>query len=73
MPAWNRKDLEDIPANVQKSIKFHFVSDMMEVVKLALENGNWKKQAEPLTKKGKGVVPMKKQKTDNIRQAAKKR
>jgi ATP-dependent Lon protease len=73
MPAWNSKDLEDIPANVQKNIKFHFVSDMMEVVKLALENGNWKKQAEPLTKKGKGVVPMKKQKTDNIRQAAKKR
>jgi ATP-dependent Lon protease len=46
MPAWNRKDLEDIPANVQKSIKFHFVSDMLEVVKLALENGNWKKPAK---------------------------
>ena len=46
MPAWNRKDMEDIPANVQKSIKFYFVSDMLEVVKLALENGTWKKPAQ---------------------------
>ena len=46
LPAWNRKDLEDIPANVQKSIKFHFVSDMLEVVRLALENGAWKKPAQ---------------------------
>jgi len=46
MPAWNRKDMEDIPVNVQKSIKFHFVSDMLEVVKLALENGTWKKPAQ---------------------------
>ena len=46
LPAWNKKDLEDIPANVQKSIKFHFVSDMLEVVKLALENGTRKKPAK---------------------------
>lgn len=37
LPSWNRKDMEDIPANVQKAIKFHFVSDMLEVLKLALE------------------------------------
>ncbi len=37
LPAWNQKDLEDIPANVQKNIEFHFMSDMMDVVKLALE------------------------------------
>jgi ATP-dependent Lon protease len=43
LPAWNQKDIEDIPANVQKSITFHFVTDMMDVVKLALENGDWKK------------------------------
>ncbi len=73
MPAWNRKDLEDIPANVQKSIKFHFVSDMLEVVKLALENGDWKKKSVASAKKSKVVVPVKKQKTANIRQAAKKR
>lgn len=39
LPDWNRKDMEDIPANIQKEIKFHFVSDMLEVLKLALENG----------------------------------
>ncbi len=38
LPSWNRKDMEDIPANVQKTIKFHFVGDMQEVLKLALEN-----------------------------------
>ncbi len=43
LPAWNRKDMEDIPANVQKSIKFHFVEDMLEVLKLALENKGKKK------------------------------
>ncbi len=39
LPSWNRKDMEDVPANVQKAIKFHFASDMLEVLKLALENG----------------------------------
>ncbi|OPY84990.1 MAG: Lon protease 2 [Smithella sp. PtaU1.Bin162] len=39
LPDWNRKDMEDIPANVKKAIKFHFISDMLEVLKLALENG----------------------------------
>ena len=38
LPEWNRKDMEDIPANIQKAIKFHFVDDMMEVLKLALED-----------------------------------
>jgi len=37
LPEWNRKDLEDIPANVQKSISFHFIKDMMDVITLALE------------------------------------
>jgi ATP-dependent Lon protease len=44
LPAWNKKDLEDIPVSVQKSIKFHFVNDMMEVLKLALENKGKKKR-----------------------------
>ena len=43
LPSWNRKDMEDIPANVQKSIKFHFVEDMLEVLKLALETKGKKK------------------------------
>ena len=46
LPAWNRKDIEDIPANVQKSISFHFINDMMEVIKLALEPVKKKKPAK---------------------------
>jgi ATP-dependent Lon protease len=38
LPDWNRKDLEDIPKNVEKDIKFHFVSKMLDVVDIALEN-----------------------------------
>ena len=55
LPAWNRKDIEDIPANVQKGITFHFVSDMMDVVKLALENGDWKKPTKAPQKKEKAA------------------
>jgi ATP-dependent Lon protease len=39
LPAWNRKDLEDIPKNVQKEIRFRFVDRMMDAVDLALEEG----------------------------------
>ena len=53
LPAWNRKDIEDIPANVQKSITFHFVSEMMDVVKLALENDSWKKPVKTSQQKEK--------------------
>lgn len=55
LPAWNRKDIEDIPANVQKSITFHFVSDMMDVVKLALENGDWKKPVKAPQQKARAT------------------
>ena len=37
MPKWNRKDLEDVPAKVRKEIAFHFVDEMLEVLRLALE------------------------------------
>ena len=37
LPDWNRKDLEDIPKNVEKDIRFHFVDKMMDVLKIALE------------------------------------
>jgi ATP-dependent Lon protease len=37
LPDWNRKDLEDIPKNVEKDIQFHFVDKMMDVLKIALE------------------------------------
>ena len=52
LPAWNRKDIEDIPVNVQKSISFHFINDMMEVIKLALEPEK-KKISALSVKKGK--------------------
>lgn len=36
MPRWNRKDLTDIPQKVIKDISFHYVDDMMDVLKIAL-------------------------------------
>ena len=38
MPKWNEKDLEDIPKNVKDAMKFHFVDDMKEVLKIAIRN-----------------------------------
>jgi ATP-dependent Lon protease, bacterial type len=66
LPAWNRKDIEDIPANVQKSISFHFISDMMDVIKLALEPVKEKKPAKASVKKRKPVTKVKKKKSINI-------
>ena len=37
LPKWNEKDLEDIPARVIKSIQFHFVDTMKEVLEFAFE------------------------------------
>ena len=37
MPKWNKKDLEeDMPEKVMKEIQFHFVDQMMEVLKIAI-------------------------------------
>jgi ATP-dependent Lon protease len=38
LPAWNRKDLEDIPRNVQKEIRFRFADRMVDVIGMALED-----------------------------------
>lgn len=54
LPEWNRKDLEDIPADVQKKIAFHFVGDMMDVLLLALEPAK-EKAAAKKTVSSKGV------------------
>jgi len=51
MPAWNRKDLEDIPKNVEKDIKFHFVEKMSDVLHLALQER--KKRPAPKRRKQK--------------------
>jgi ATP-dependent Lon protease len=37
LPRWNKKDLVDIPQKVQKDIRFYFVDEMLEVLKIALE------------------------------------
>ena len=47
LPAWNRKDLEDIPRNVQKEIRFRFVDRMLDVIDMALEG----KQRQPMQRK----------------------
>lgn len=38
LPKWNKKDLDDVPKDVQKDIRFHFVDEMMDVIKLALSS-----------------------------------
>ncbi len=51
LPEWNKKDLEDIPVDVQKAITFHFVDDMLDVLKLALEPVREKKKVSKVVKK----------------------
>jgi ATP-dependent Lon protease len=36
LPKWNEKDMDDIPKNIKDVLKFHFVDDMKEVLKIAL-------------------------------------
>ena len=38
LPQLNKKDLDDLPPKVRREITFYFVVDMLEVLKLALEN-----------------------------------
>ncbi len=37
LPKKNEKDLEDIPKDVLKKLKFHFISDMLDILKFAIE------------------------------------
>jgi ATP-dependent Lon protease len=37
LPKDNEKDLPDIPENIRKDMKLHFVTSMDEVLKIALE------------------------------------
>jgi len=39
LPKWNKKDIADIPPKIRKDIDFHFVEDMLDVLKIALEKG----------------------------------
>jgi len=51
LPAWNRRDLEDIPKKVEKDIKFHFVDKMLDVIHIALENKKPRAAGKRLKKK----------------------
>ena len=62
LPEWNQKDIEDIPASVRRNMAFHFVKDMKDVVRLALEPVKEKKIKKAVVKKKPSVVPSKKQK-----------
>ena len=37
LPKWNKKDLEEVPSKVRKEIAFHFVDEMLEVLRIALD------------------------------------
>jgi len=37
LPQGNKKDMVDVPLRVKKEIAFHFVDDMIEVLRLSLE------------------------------------
>jgi ATP-dependent Lon protease len=37
LPAWNEKDIIDVPEKVRSSMTFHFVSKMRDVLKIALD------------------------------------
>jgi ATP-dependent Lon protease len=43
LPARNKKDLVDVPKEIKKTIKFNFVENVSQVLKLAI--GNYKKQS----------------------------
>ena len=82
LPAWNRKDVEDIPANVRKSVTFHFVSEMMDVLELALEPEKETKRSRKAvknpkalakTKSAKPLVKIKKNKPATLHKAVSKK
>ena len=53
LPAWNRKDLEDIPKNVEKDIQFQFVDKMLDVIDIALDGKKPRPKMKPRKKKQK--------------------
>ena len=54
LPEENRKDLEDVPEDVLRQVKFHFVSEIDQVLKIMLAKPPEKKSAprKKITKKG---------------------
>lgn len=52
LPAKNEKDLDELPKNVKEELTFHFVSNMDEVIKLALTNHKSKTKSKQQKTKG---------------------
>jgi ATP-dependent Lon protease len=46
LPKWNEKDVADIPQNVRKKMRFHFVNHVAEVIRIAFSNGTGKYPVE---------------------------
>ncbi len=46
VPKRNEKDLPDIPAEVKKTLKFHFVSNIDEVLRIALEDAKPRRKSK---------------------------
>ncbi len=57
LPKKNEKDLEEIPESARKDLKFHFVSEMSELVEIALE------KPSKAARSGKGKSTGKRRKT----------
>jgi ATP-dependent Lon protease len=62
LPKKNEKDLEEVPEQVKKDLKFHFVQKMDEVIQIALKPGPMKrnqggKNSRAFVKKQKGKSP----------------
>jgi len=50
VPARNEKDLEDVPKEMRKRIKFHYAKDLSDALQVALLNDpfEWAKQMKPI-------------------------
>jgi len=55
MPAENEKDLEELPANVRKKLKFNFVDNMKQVLDIALLPTHGKKKPLPTKRRSQKV------------------
>lgn len=56
IPEENRKDLEEIPAKVQKTLKIVFAKNVDEVLQMALQSGIMKKLIKPRLPKTRSVI-----------------
>ncbi|HUU14823.1 MAG TPA: S16 family serine protease, partial [Terriglobia bacterium] len=60
LPERNRKDVEEIPAKIRRSMRFHYVRFVEEALPIAMGNGRLEKNTTPAT--GKKRRPRRKRK-----------